>query len=148
VTWAALQRDGQAAQGLRPSEGAALLALDCEPSGALARLAHVEFHSAQAWQHSAALLSQRLQHLQLAAPDLVVIAPWGDAVRARLTEAVGRPCLDLSTTLGETLAAAPALAWVAALGQLQPGQRALVLSAGMDGGLGLVALDRVPEALR
>jgi hypothetical protein len=73
---------------------------------------------------------------------LLVVAPWGPEARALLQ----RPdAVDVSLCFGEALAAAPALAWCTALDLLQTGRyrRAHVISAGIDGGVGLTVLGRV-----
>ena len=120
ITWTELRRDGFAARGLVPGEGAALLALSSETVSPLALL-------------------EACGPLDLpAAADLVVLAPWGDPPRAALRDlAAGHhpraAVVDVSLGLGDALAAAPALAWLVALDLLRPGERALVLCAGTDG---------------
>lgn len=155
VTWASLCRDGHAAQGLWPGEGAALLALASSAEGALARVDHVAFQGASAGPHdpvvAAAAVATVVGLLERAGArpqDLFVIAPWGNEARHVLQEAVARHAgealvIDTSAALGEALAAAPALAWLVALDALQQGpqRRAVVLSAGIDGGWGLVVLE-------
>lgn len=86
--------------------------------------------------------------LRAVEPDLIVLAAWGDPARASLLRAVAElfptaSVLDASR-LGESLAATPALAWSAALDRVASGaaERALVVSAGVDGDLGAVALAR------
>lgn len=128
VTWAELVRDGFG--GVTPSEGAGVLALARVDAGG-APLAIVE-HVAVAEDARAATNA-----------DLVVIAPWGAPARARLLElAAGRPVLDVTAGLGESLAATPAIAWLAALDHLVSGRArsAAVLSIGIDGELGVVVL--------
>jgi hypothetical protein len=80
---------------------------------------------------------------------LVVLAPWGASARATLREAAearfaGAALLDISLGLGDSLAATPALAWVAALDLLVSGEaeRALILNAGTDAAVGAVLLGR------
>ena len=170
ATWAQLQRDGYTEQGLLPGEGAALLALTNQSgAGALARLAHCEFHSASAWRAQPALLQQKLASLQddgkfggkadsnvdgaaadAAAADAIVLAPWGEPARAALLRALQMqsgslaqlPVLDISPTLGDALAASPALGWCVALDWLTEVSRVLVLNAGIDGGFGITILCR------
>jgi hypothetical protein len=80
-----------------------------------------------------------------AAADVVLIAPWGEPARERLRALAGdRKCIDLSASLGDALAAAPSLAWAAALDLVASGAaaRALVLSLGIDGELCAVELWR------
>ncbi len=148
ATWAQLQRDGYAEQGFLPGEGAALLALTNQPgTRALARLAHCEFHSASAWRAQPALLQQQLASLQA---DAIVLAPWGEPARAALLQALPMPTdapaplplQDISAALGDALAASPALAWCVALDWLAEVPRVLVINAGIDGGFGLVLLER------
>ncbi|HEY5935199.1 MAG TPA: beta-ketoacyl synthase N-terminal-like domain-containing protein [Kofleriaceae bacterium] len=79
--------------------------------------------------------------------DVVVIAPWGPPAadllatwaRARHPNAL---VVDLSLVLGNALAASPALAWIAALDLLgsRRASRALVVSLGTDGDLGVVMM--------
>jgi hypothetical protein len=137
VTWAELQRDGFSAQGLLPGEGAAVLALAREASPALGLL---ESCTAVAGaQEGAAAVFRELERLPPRA-DLVVIAPWGTPPRAWVGDMAasrysGAAVVDVSLRLGDSLAATPALAWVAALDLLRPGERAVVLTAGVDGDL-------------
>ncbi|MES2017987.1 MAG: beta-ketoacyl synthase N-terminal-like domain-containing protein [Pseudomonadota bacterium] len=138
VTMAQLVREGFVGRGLVAGEGAGLLALSSAPHGALATLDQVRWSG----KRIDGLLSG------VASGDLIVLAPWGTEARAALLElAEGRAAaiVDLSATLGEALAAAPALAWCAALDLLQAGQhrRAHVVSAGIDGGIGLAVLGRL-----
>lgn len=137
VTWTQLDTAGYPARGFVPAEGAGLLALSASADGALATLDAVSFHSARAWERKPDL------HLVDAREDtMVVIAPWGDEARSRL----GSPeSLDVSLCLGDALAAAPALAWCVALDLIRQGRcrRAIVLSAGIDGGLGVAQFGSV-----
>jgi 3-oxoacyl-(acyl-carrier-protein) synthase len=130
VTWAQLVANGFAKQGLVPGEGAALLALSASAQDALAQVEAVRSGATQdigGWLNEAG------------ADDLVVGAPWGEPARALFA---GRAMVDAGLALGDALAAAPALAWCAALDLLQVGrwQRALVISAGIDGAAGLAIL--------
>lgn len=132
VTWAQLVAEGFATQGLVPGEGAALLALSASAQDALAQVEAVRSGAAQdigGWLNEAG------------ADDLVVGAPWGEPARALFA---GRAMVDAGLALGDALAAAPALAWCAALDLLQGDrwQRALVISAGIDGAAGLAILRR------
>jgi hypothetical protein len=132
VTWTQLDAAGYPARGLVPAEGAGLLALSACADGALATLDAVSFYSARAWQRDPGLLQHEARD-----DTCVVLAPWGPEARARL----GHPeALDLGPRLGEALAAAPALAWCVALDLIRLGRcrRAVVVSAGVDGGLGIV----------
>ncbi len=138
VTWAQLLREGFVGMGFKAGEGAGLLALSAEADGALARLEKVTFHSSR--KRLAELVSDA------GSEDLVVAAPWGHAVRAELHDALeGTRSKVIDTCLGDALAAAPALAWCGALDLLRGGtwRRAFVLTAGIDGGVGLAVLGSV-----
>lgn len=148
ATWAQLQRDGYAEQGLLPGEGAALLALTNQSGpSVLARLVHCEFHSASAWRAQPALLQQKLASLQT---DAIVLVPWGEPARAVLLRGLQMqsatlsqlPVLDISPALGDALAASPALGWCVALDWLADVSSVLVLNAGIDGGFGITILCR------
>lgn len=133
VTWAQLVREGYAGRGLVPGEGAGLLALSAAPQGALATLDQVRFHGQKQIGRVEGMLAE------VGESDLLVIAPWGTDSRALLH----RPgAVDVSARFGDALAAAPALAWCTALDLLQSGRyrRAHVISAGIDGGVGLAVL--------
>ncbi|MDM5180240.1 beta-ketoacyl synthase N-terminal-like domain-containing protein [Massilia sp. DJPM01] len=137
VTWTQLDAAGYPARGLVPAEGAGLLALSACADGALATLDAVSFHSARAWERNADLL------LNEARDDaLVVLAPWGSEARSRHGN---RDALDVSLSLGDALAAAPALAWCVALDLIRTGRcrRAVVFSSGIDGGLGIARFGSV-----
>jgi 3-oxoacyl-[acyl-carrier-protein] synthase II len=148
VTWSELRREGWAAQGLVPAEGAAVLALRApgRPGPVLAQLcaARVEPGRGRPLARAAAEAARAASGAQA---DLAVLAPWGDPARAALLAAVAEACpgavaIDASAALGDALAAAPALAWAAAADLLREGAcaRALVLSAGIDGDAGAVLL--------
>ncbi len=82
-------------------------------------------------------------------PSLVVVTASDPDARAALAAAARADATELivvDSVFGETLAAAPAIAWVVALDWLaaRPGGRARVLSRGLDGELGVV--DLVKEA--
>lgn len=130
VTWAQLMADGYAQQGLVPGEGAALLALSGQAQGALAQLESVRCGSVQ---DIAGWLKESR------AGDLMVTAPWGEPARALFA---GRDVINAGSALGDALAAGPALAWCVALDLLQGQrwQRAMVISAGIDGAAGLTIL--------
>ena len=150
VTWSELRRDGLVSQGLVLGEGAALLAL--ERAGASANpLGFVERASVYPGRRrslddllAAAAQAEPTQHA-----DCVVLAPWGEPARTSLQRFAaevfaGAPLLDVTRGLGEALAATPALAWVAALDRVASGEaaRAVVVSAGIDGDVGVVTLAR------
>jgi hypothetical protein len=82
-------------------------------------------------------------------PAALVICPWGAPARAALAaaaarEMIGREMLDASVVLGDALAAGPALGWAVALDWLSETgheqESVVVLSAGIDGELGVVEL--------
>lgn len=138
VTWTQLDSAGYPARGFVPAEGAGLLALSASADGALATLDAVSFHSARAWQRNPDLTLNETRD-----DTLVVVAPWSAEVRHRL----GNPnALDASLRLGDALAAAPALAWCVALDLIRQGRgrHVIVLSAGIDGGLGVVHFGSLP----
>ncbi|HVK54649.1 MAG TPA: beta-ketoacyl synthase N-terminal-like domain-containing protein [Burkholderiales bacterium] len=145
VTWAELEREGYAKQGLIPGEGAALLALSSSDNKALAIVEHCVF------QNSIEALSM---DLDAASIDFIIIAPWGQPARRVLrriveTKFTRAAVLDISESLGDALAATPALGWVAALDLLQSkeAKRCLILNAGIDGGIGAVVLGQTPTSL-
>jgi hypothetical protein len=136
VTWAQLVRDGFVERGFIPGEGAGLLALSASPHGALATLDQVSFHGVRQFARVDGMLAE------VDEADLLIVATWGDATWARLRR---HGAIDTSARLGDALAAAPALAWCTALDLLQTGRyrRAHIISAGIDGGIGLAVLGSV-----
>jgi 3-oxoacyl-(acyl-carrier-protein) synthase len=156
VTRAELARDGFVARGLVPAEGGGLVAL-AAGAGGLAAIEGCAIASggpppqvgeavpppaAAAIDEAVAAAGARAE-----LAELVVLAPWGppagDALRAWAeTGAPGAAVVDISESLGDALAAAPALAWIAALDLLAEGRarRALVLGAGTDGDVGAAVL--------
>ncbi|MDC3957304.1 beta-ketoacyl synthase N-terminal-like domain-containing protein [Polyangium jinanense] len=155
VTTAELEREGFLRQGLTPAEGAAALAL---AATAEAPLGYVEAVRVFTVDRPRGALVPRTGVLRDAAVpaafdaledqpcDVVVLAPWGAPAREALMDLPEvletEVSVDTSLSLGESLAATPALAWALALDLLvhfdKP--RALVLSAGPDGDLGAVVL--------
>ena len=170
VTRAELVREGFVARGLIPSEGAAVLALALAATdlstatsttiptslegrssvlveGAAIASGHGRAFAAALDDATTRALAEAGLHDGVGAGDLmdiVVIAPWGPPViDASLSALRGRfPSAAIVDTsaLGATLAAGPALAWIAAFDLLQPGQRAIVIDAGVDGDVGAVVL--------
>lgn len=135
VTAAQLVREGYVEGGLTPAEGAGLLALSDSAEGALGRLESATFHGARG------SLS-----IDAGSEDLIVLAPWGHAARKTMHDMLeGSRATVVDAGLGDALAAAPALAWCAALDLLQrrSWRRVFVLSAGIDGGMGLAVLGSV-----
>jgi hypothetical protein len=127
-----------------------LLALTRHAEGALAILDQSEFHSAAAFRHAPEqLIGRMFAAVGVNAADLIVMSSWGAGARATLYQAVaanghGATVIDIGICLGDALAATPALAWCVALDLLQSGQqRALILNAGIDGGIGFVVLRRL-----
>lgn len=138
VTWAELVREGWAERGLIPGEGAALLAL-ADPTATESALGFLD--------HVAVGRRKTPAGLDCSDVDAVIAAPWGPPARDSLlwfadAAVPGRPVLDLSAALGESLAASPALAWTVALDLLASEnlRRVLVLSHGLDGDLGIVGI--------
>ncbi len=148
VTWAQLVRDGYPARGYKPGEGAAVLALSAQADGALARLEKTAFHSARAYAQAPQRLIQE-EVTEAHSDDLIVLAPWGvpalTAMQSAL-EGTRATVADAGIVFGDALAAAPALAWCAALDLLQRDRwkRVFVLSLGIDCGIGLTVLGQVP----
>ncbi|WP_426100229.1 beta-ketoacyl synthase N-terminal-like domain-containing protein [Massilia sp. TSP1-1-2] len=147
VTWAQLVRDGYPAKGFIPGEGAGVLALSASADGALARLEKTAFHSVRAYAKAPLKLTGE-ELADAGSDDLIVLAPWGNGARDRLYGALHgtrATVVDASIFLGDALAAAPSLAWCAALDLLRQGhwRRAFVLNAGIDGGIGLAVMGRM-----
>jgi 3-oxoacyl-[acyl-carrier-protein] synthase II len=128
ATWGELARGGF--EGLVPAEGAGLLALAREAAAPLGFVEHVGVGEA-------GLAAAR-------GAELCVLAPCGAAARSSLRDlAPDAPeTIDVTAWRGEALAAAPALAWLAALARIVTGRarRAAILSLGPDGELGVVVL--------
>ncbi len=157
VTWAELLRSGH--DGLVPGEGAGLLALSKDHDTALAFVDHSEVLP-RAGVSAGGYLDDidprvdfedvlRLSHADWPAGDYdyVVMAPWGPPARTLLADwaRIHLPLaqhIDVSLGVGEALAASPALAWLTALDLVadQPAHRALVVSAGIDGDVGVVVI--------
>jgi hypothetical protein len=153
VTWAELVREGFAARGLVPGEGAAVLALGAPSS--IAPRAFLE--RATVWPSRGrdlkAVLFAGAGDLSRVDTDAVVVAPWGPPARDELTAFIAeklpeRRLLDASLVFGEALAAGPALAWVLALDLLREERlrRVSIVSAGLDGDVGIVRLCSGGEA--
>jgi 3-oxoacyl-(acyl-carrier-protein) synthase len=151
VTRAELARDGFVGRGLVPAEGAGLVALAAGGRG----LARIEGCAIAAGGDAGDAggagdaITEAVTRAGVRGGDveLVVLAPWGPpagaALRAWAAAAAPRArVVDVSAALGDSLAAAPALAWIAALDLIVAGdaKRALVLAAGTDGDVAAVAL--------
>jgi hypothetical protein len=147
VTWAELRREGFVAAGLIPGEAAAVVALTTCADESLAQIERCTIHAARHCSLATAL-AEALQ--RMATPDGIVIAPWGAPPRQELRNWLpirfgALPIVDLCAALGDTLAATAALAWLVALDLLlveSSWRRVLVLSAGVDGDLGVTVLSR------
>lgn len=161
VTRSELERQGALAAGLSPGEGAAALALsdektasDCElfacaivpgePLSAPESLLRVLDAAALLPAVDAVLSSEVMKDV-----DAVVTSGAVEALRDLFAGRLARRFASslphhLETATVETLAAAPALAWFSAVELLRRGsaRRVIVLSAGLDGDLGVVGLRR------
>lgn len=126
VTIAELSREGR---DVVPSEGAGIVALSREERGALAAIERCDFRSDGS--------SDFVGEFQ----DVDLLVTMG-ARAASLASSAG--AVDAGAIFGDALAAAPALAWIAALDLLleRNAETAVILSAGVDGGLGAVLLSR------
>jgi hypothetical protein len=156
VTRAELFRQGALGCGLTPDEGAAVLTLSNAETGTAVELyACGVVPCAPADDSDAALLCAL--SAEAIAPALEAVRRselWADVdcfvtsgavqpVRELFRERLaGRAHLETAVD-GETLAAAPALAWAAAIEKLhRDASRVLCLSVGLDGDLGVAALRR------
>ena len=157
VTLAELEREDFLRDGLVPVDGAAAIALAKEADVPLGRVESIWVWPVERPRDALnprigvfrdAVLMACADALAEHPCDLLVLAPWGTPAREvmrELPEALAiKQSVDLTNLLGESLAATPAIAWVAALGMLVEtgGKRALVLTAGPDGDLGAVVLTR------
>ncbi len=146
VTLAELQRERVLDPQSGASEGAALIALIAEneqPS------VFVNAWAVAPDANDEELLGECMTEAQRDAIDFIVLAPWGGGARATLerwacTVAPHARILDISLTLGDSLAASPAMAWTVALDALasEGAHRALVLGAGNDGAIGVALFSR------
>jgi len=143
VTRAELAREGFVERGLVASEGAALVALTSGPGHCTVWGAAIA--SGQG-RPLAAALAEASSGMALDAVDAILLVPWGppaaDALRMWAGGLAAARVIDVSLGLGDSLAASPALGWVAALDLIAAGgaRRVLVLSAGTDGDVGVVLL--------
>lgn len=158
VTRAELDRQGALAAGLVPGEGAAALALSVDDQKSAVELFACAVISVASSVDSllcsldADALSAAVTdvlHSEIA-DDIDTIVTSGaveslrtlfrDRIKARFSDVTHRETAADS----ETLAAAPALAWASAISALRShrARRVLVLSAGLDGELGVVGLRR------
>jgi Beta-ketoacyl synthase, N-terminal domain len=157
VTLAELEREGYLREGLVPVDAAAAIALSREAELPLGRIESIWVCPVERPRDGFVPRAGVLRDAAVMASadalaehpcDLLVLAPWGAPARevlSELPEALAiKQSIDLTNILGESLAATPAVAWVAALGMLVEtgAKRALVLTAGPDGDLGAVVLTR------
>ncbi len=160
VTVAELAREDFVRRGLLASEGAGLLALVCANAKANARpeivIAGCAIASSRGRSLTAAISDAAERALAMSASptsvDVIVVAAWGppavDAIASWARTRFPSARLVDTTALGATLAAGPALGWIAAVDLLETtAQRALVIDAGVDGDAGAVLFERerVPE---
>lgn len=160
VTRSELDRQGALAAGLSPGEGAAALALDAhstsdlelfacavvpgEPASAPESLLRVLDAESLSSAACAVLSSDVMQDI-----DTVVTSGATSSLRNLFAEHIARhftasPVHHIETATVESLAASPALAWFSAVEHLRAksARRVIVLSAGLDGDLGVVGLRR------
>jgi hypothetical protein len=146
VTWAELAREGWVARGLIAGEGASLLALAdrAESAAPLGFVEYVALCPCRGRSLGPALVEVE-EDFDGSTVEAVILAPWGPPARDALLSFAaaslgGRPVLDATRAFGESLAASPALAWAMALDLLADDRlgRVLVLSAGLDGDVGVV----------
>lgn len=151
MTLSEIMRQGWLQRGLIPAEGAGILALSADETGALGFVHDWAIQSCRGRSRAlamTALLARLGPHV--AAADLVVLVPWGPPCHEELLlgherlRRSGARVVDLSASLGHALAAAPALGWIAALDMVahEGAEHALIISAGLDGDLGAVVMGR------
>lgn len=159
VTMAELQREGFLARGMAPADGVGLLAIHASGAGAGAGavagavagagagavIEHCD-HVDGRGRTIAASVDAVLRTAPVGAFDALVIAPWGpeiaEALVAWATAARAPRVVDVRA-LGETVAAGPALAAIAAADAVADGAaRVLVLTAGIDGDVGAIVIAR------
>lgn len=160
VTWAELLREGFASRGFIPGEGAALLSLQIgQHIDAIAYLQHCSLHDISIpWDFKSVdepKLKTILATLSAGASEIdwIGLVPWGAAMRQALQAAASERFpnaiqWDITKILGDSLAASPALGWAAALSALNANKarHAVIISAGMDGQLGICGFSRNPCA--
>lgn len=135
LTWAELVREGHVERGLVPGEGAGTIVIARSPACALAWI------TGAAARTAGGDLSRAVREVldEVGAAETYVLAAWGalaEAARAVIGDA---RVLDQCAVIGDALAAAPALAWCAAIDLVRGGHRSVVaLSAGVDGQLAAV----------
>lgn len=145
VTAGEIERLGLVDQGFAPSEGAAVVAMESVGDGVdeRARLEHAAIYNARGCD-TVEVLARAIT--AAGACELVVLAPWGTPARDAMHRAIrqtdfGGASLDVTATLGDALAATPALGWLVAIDALEQAAyaSALVLGLGIDGDVTAVA---------
>ena len=117
----------------RPSEGAALLALSARPT---------PIHLLRAYVADSFALAPRSGERGPALAVVTASDPDARRAIAAASRADATEVVVIDDVLGETLAAAPALAWAVAFDWLtaRPGGHARIVSRGPDGEVGIVEL--------
>jgi hypothetical protein len=147
VTLAELAREGRLAQGLVPADGAALLALGAATSSSDDVILEGCAHASGRGRVIGEAIDDAIARARApGTPSTVVLAAWGppaaDALVSYATARFANAAVQAAAP-GETLAATPAFAVVAAARALRaaPG-RTLVITLGVDGDPGAVVLSR------
>ncbi|MDB4957426.1 MAG: 3-oxoacyl-[acyl-carrier-protein] synthase [Myxococcales bacterium] len=130
LTWAELVREGHVAAGLLPGEGAGALVLAKTAAQPIAWVTGAAVRNAN---HDVVRALRDVLD-EVGGSDTYVLAAWGavaDAARSRLG---GARVFDQCAAIGDALAAAPALAWCAAVELIRAGAASVIaISAGIDG---------------
>jgi 3-oxoacyl-(acyl-carrier-protein) synthase len=152
LTWAELVREGHAARGFVPGEGAGALVLAAD-GDALAWIASAAVGARAIASQDMRLASSTAEWRCGAIEDVArVLDEVGDGdehvvvAHGAVADVVrsARPrAHDLHAIAGDALAAAPALAWCAAIDRIRAGARSVVaISAGIDGHVAAVRFVR------
>lgn len=142
VTFSELRRNYDVSLNEKWTEASAILAISTERGAASIYVEDCHYYGV--------VQDESLASIKIGESDLLFIAPWGKVVRNRLRHFFGKnkDIIDITKAQGESLAATPAVAWVTAIRELDvraTKKKAVVISAGIDGGLGIVTF--VKEAL-
>lgn len=140
ATIAELTREGFIARGLAIADGAAMVALEVASRGSIV----VEgcAHASGRARSITDALDDAYAHAGAGSFELAVISTWGPPADAAVRSWLGGVPIVSTAALGESLAASPALAVVAAAELIAPGQRVIVAMLGVDGDPGVVILAR------